>query len=278
MELVEVGGLIEESQGYNYPPTKCDICDVTFKCDLDVSRHLTSDVHIRNRDNFASNVSQRETNTRKYEPKNVAQLLQLLKIKNLKDIEHLADRGYFKISTEPQASLASELSRHLLAGWVRHGAKDLPPEIKHEVLEAANVNDTDQNCNKPEAPSTSTSNQQTSAPPRSVAPRPEQSMQPPRQSVPKQSVPKPSVAKNQSKQSTPRQRQTPPATAAPAPKPSSSTVRKPTNVPKLYLPQQQPPPPPTAAPAKRVEQQSPQPKKDSPYIPKLAIIKVEPKY
>lgn len=324
------------TKGPEFPPmTKCEFCDVTFKCDLDVSRHLTSDIHTRIRDSFLSNYSQKEDRTaRKQAPKNITQVLQLLKIKSIKDIEHLADRNYFKITNDTQASLSSELARYLLKTFLNHSTKDLPPEVRQELAEAANGHD-DESSKADDVPT---------AAPSAPAPTPAAPMSSPLVRVEVSSASKTAPKKTPPLRENPRpSKQTPPAQnraqpeAFPAlarttpgpgqipparPKPTGSVSllgsTRPTSAPRLDLaanrnqagqpltaasrvppaaaprqsfsplrPAQAPPrpdqPPAATAPPKPAGQQQqqpnrgPQPKKDSNYIPKLAIIKIEPK-
>lgn len=121
---------MSEQQTTNFPRTRCEFCDITFKCDLDVSRHLNSPTHREKREKFIpySNPAKVQK-TQKEVPKNISQLFERsIKVKNMKDIRDLADKGYFQIKTHDHAvcDVAQALAKKLMQNIVKFESKPFP--------------------------------------------------------------------------------------------------------------------------------------------------------
>jgi len=128
--------------------SKCDFCDVTFKSDLDVSRHLVSPTHRKNLDAFLSLHNRQDKIVEKHTPKNLTQVLQTLKVRNIGDLKDLIDRRYFKISNEMTAEIADELAIVLVKSVIEYESKDLPPETRSLLLDALKAPEVDEAATK----------------------------------------------------------------------------------------------------------------------------------
>lgn len=126
----------------SFPKTKCEFCDVIFKCDLDVSRHLHSEVHMKNVDKFVSlrPTTANNKQIQKEVPKNLSAFFEnSIKVKNIKDIKDLGDKGYFNINPNDNGStaqVADGMAKALLKAVVEHESKVLPTNLRQTVIDA----------------------------------------------------------------------------------------------------------------------------------------------
>lgn len=94
----------------------CEFCDMTLKSDLDVSKHLVTQLHSSKRDEFLCLQNPHDKAVQKELPKNLSQVYTTLKIRSVRDLVELADKNYFKISTKDAnvCGVAKTLSTILL--------------------------------------------------------------------------------------------------------------------------------------------------------------------
>lgn len=101
-------------QTTNSPEVKCDFCDITLKSDIDVSKHLNSINHAKNKSKLLALMDPQDKVAERQIPENFNQMLQLLKVRNAQDLKRMNDRNFFKIKNETDAIVAEEIAKELL--------------------------------------------------------------------------------------------------------------------------------------------------------------------
>lgn len=117
-----------------FPRTKCEFCDVTLTSDLDVTRHLASALHRTKKAEHLSLISNQDRLVEKEIPKNLKQVFELLKLRSGKDLIDLNDKDYFESPDENTAEIADDLSSVLLNSIVKFETKHLKPEERKMYL------------------------------------------------------------------------------------------------------------------------------------------------
>lgn len=269
--------------------TKCEFCDYYPKCDLDVSRHLNSPEHVKKKDHYKSCLMNQEKAVEEQLPKNLEQVLKSLKLVGNKDLNDLVDKGYFKIEDENLSKIGEQLASVLLKSVVNYETKDLSPStkefIKNSIAAMEISNDSrekqkksDHHRHKNPLPPT----QQSQAPIAQRNPMGPDTPRPPRNnrtSSSEQDI-KPILVASTSRSSDINRRPIPsqqsrpsnpttsrPSTSSMGPPSASSTSRVPKQTNQTA----------TTSSVSKIINHKPVPREDSSYIPKLAIIKIEPK-
>lgn len=111
----------------------CEICDVHFNCDLDVSRHLHSESHIKQRDDH-ERLHQQPKISEKDIPKTLRQVLRALKLRSVRDVRDLADKGYFEIRDDLTADIADRLASYLTRAVISFDSENLPENTRKLFL------------------------------------------------------------------------------------------------------------------------------------------------
>lgn len=124
-----------KSSSVKFPLVKCEFCDTTLKKDLDVSKHLTSSPHGKKLEEFVSTLNPHDKVVEKNTPKNLTKLLQTLKLRSVKDLKDLTDKGYFDLVDEKLTSVAEELIIVLTKSLIEYETKDQPEQIRNNFLE-----------------------------------------------------------------------------------------------------------------------------------------------
>lgn len=119
----------------NNPQFHCDLCNINFKCDLDVSRHLYSESHIKAKTEF-ERLNDQHRRVDKDLPRSLTQILKSLKLRSVKNLQDLTDKGYFEIRDEETANIAHKLAFYLTRAVVKYSSKELPEETREQLLSA----------------------------------------------------------------------------------------------------------------------------------------------
>jgi hypothetical protein len=151
---------------------KCEFCDITLKSDLNVSRHLVSQTH---RDNVkkATDLHPLEKSNLKDTPNNIVKVFETLKLRTVKDVRDLADRGYFRIPENSPGilSVADGLVYVFLKCIAEHKTRNLPQQARKIVMDSfEKVKDEPRESKRPESSAKQTEQQ----PPKRPAQQPEQ--------------------------------------------------------------------------------------------------------
>lgn len=105
--------------------TSCGFCSVSFKCDLDVARHLNSPTHRTKRDEHLSLLNKADKTLEKNIPTNLKKVYDSLKVRTVKDFHDLADKDYFSIPHESFMPIYDSLVDKLFASVVNYETKNL---------------------------------------------------------------------------------------------------------------------------------------------------------
>lgn len=109
-----------------FPPnTKCEFCDVSFNCDLDVARHLGSPSHRTKRDEHLSLSNKQDKVVEKNIPKNLKKVFELLKLRSAGDLRDLAEKDYFDTPDDKTSDIARMLVVKLTAAKFKYDSRNL---------------------------------------------------------------------------------------------------------------------------------------------------------
>lgn len=134
---------------YAFRPIKCDFCDMTIRNDLDLSKHIKSQSHNSNKKKFIDEKYRDDAYVEKRKPKNLAQLYEALRIRNVRNLQDLADKGYFEIKNEGLCEVAESLARTLVYASLRFESLRMPEEIQRRVKDLVHAMKEDENRNAP---------------------------------------------------------------------------------------------------------------------------------
>lgn len=130
--------------------TKCEFCNVNFKCDLDVSRHLASPTHRTKRDEHLSLLKRQEKTLEKRSPKSLKMVYDALKLRTARDLQDLVDKDYFVFPNESTTKIAEVMVRRLSLAVFKYetrNSKETYKEAKDEIMKSL-----ERECPKEPAP------------------------------------------------------------------------------------------------------------------------------
>lgn len=115
-------------------PRKCDICSVTLTTDLDVTKHLASDLHKDAIFKYKQSYHCKSKIIESQIPKNINQVFDNMNINYVEDLEDLADVGYFNIPDKKNKSVVDKMVNIIGRHLVEHKALRRSSEAKAESL------------------------------------------------------------------------------------------------------------------------------------------------
>lgn len=124
---------------------KCDFCDISLKTDLDVSKHLVSQNHLKNLSAFNALQPQDQAAERNT-PKNIGQVFEILKVRSVADLRELADKNFFRIpkDNENLLGVVDEIVEILMKNVSDNITRDLATVDKRTIMGAFNLKVEDQ--------------------------------------------------------------------------------------------------------------------------------------
>lgn len=116
---------IEIPGSIDFPSTKCEICDLSLRNDLEVTRHIMSATHKRNTENFKSKYSEETRFRVRTKPKDLDDVYNMLNIRSMQDIIRLRDKIFFEILTDDIASKADVIVNTLIGKLIAFLTRDI---------------------------------------------------------------------------------------------------------------------------------------------------------